>query len=125
MESPFGWVTFFPIPSLVDLRRNLSRLDFTFFPNKLAILLSFAIIYRRRHVQLLKQQANGPLALLSMVFIMATRNTGGSFFRNAYEFYSGSGYWNQFISKETAARKSPILSLLRLLRFQVWKQQHK
>ena len=34
-------------------------LDFIlhFFSNKLAILLSFTVIYRRRHIQLLKQQA--------------------------------------------------------------------
>ena len=62
--STFGWVTFFPIPSLVsssfgfwDIWRNLPTLDFTFFVNKLAVLLSFTVIYRRRHVQLLKQRA--------------------------------------------------------------------
>ena len=41
MESPFGWVTFFPIPSLVsstfafwDIRTNLSTLVFAFVFNK-------------------------------------------------------------------------------------------
>ena len=32
-------------------------LDFTFFSNKLAVLLSFTVIYRGWHIQLLKQQA--------------------------------------------------------------------
>ena len=64
MESPFGWVTFFPIPSLLsstfvfwDIRRNLSTLVFTFVSNKMAVLLSFTVIYKGRHIRLLKQQA--------------------------------------------------------------------
>ena len=66
MESPLGWVTFFPIPSLLsstfafwDIRRNLPTLVFifTFASNTMAVLLSFTVIYRGRHIRLLKQQA--------------------------------------------------------------------
>ena len=48
------------------------------------------------------------------------------FFGNANDSYPGSGYRHQFSSEETAVRQFPSLasmkaSLLRSLRFQVWK----
>ena len=63
------------------------------------------------------------LTLLSMVFTMETKK---QFFGNANDSYPGSGYRHQFSSEETAARQFPSLasmkaSLLRSLRFQVWK----
>ena len=65
MESAFGWVTFFPIPSLVsstfafwDIQRNLSTLVFTFVSNKMSVLPSFTVNYSGWHIQLLKAQAS-------------------------------------------------------------------
>ena len=70
MVSPFGWVTFFPIPSLMsafwDIRRNSSTLVFTFVSNKLAVLLSFTVIYRRWHFHLLKQQVKSREGLYAL-----------------------------------------------------------
>ena len=54
MESPFGWVTFFPISSLVsltfafwDIQRSLSTLAFTLVCNKMAAYPAFDSILAR------------------------------------------------------------------------------
>jgi len=61
MDSPLGYNFPHPLPSefnvcILGYTKEVVYAFFTFVANKMAVLLSFTVIYRGRHIQLLKQQ---------------------------------------------------------------------